>query len=192
MVKLIDNTSKIIDTLTNIELPYGSSFTTTKTVKKGAWYFEYTHHSGNNLLVAGFKSKTEVVSVTLNQSKFSFYSALDDYVDFNFKPPETEYVAGVGLDLKSFTFFFRQGNEMRVVNASQFIDNKKVDWTVVVRQRGILNSYDIIDVNFGATPFYYSIPFNLNPWEFDYFPSCKQKTTFLYSYLFVYVYFTST
>ena len=172
MVKLLNYHLIPSDTLTGIALSDGSFYTSSKTTKKGSWYFEYTHHSGGHQNVIGFRSMTNDLELTITREKSNevsmfFYANSNSFLDLKMNVMNDGYIAGIGFDIDSNTFFFRINEEMRTLNISEYIQKDENVWNIVVRQRTDSKTTDIVDVNFGASPFNYVVPFHFTPWEFN-------------------------
>ena len=166
-IKLFNaGTNESLDSLYNINLPPYYAFLSTKTARKGKWYFEYKHHSGTKRCVIGFRSinDSNEATITSDENKFRFYTQYSKFINFNLDSTEDEYTAGIGFDLDDLLFFFRVDQEMRVLNVSQYIAHGQ-QWTAVVRQRNMDNVNDKVDINFGASSFHYPVPFDFVPWE---------------------------
>ena len=164
----LKNGTDILTNLTNIFLDNQTKYYSTKTVREGGWYFEYTFLEGTGECVIGFEPKYDPCNCYLTitrETGLALYLNSTKFYNLDIDVTGVQYTAGIGFDIDSLTFYLRVDNETRIIDASKFITyNKTNEWNIVVRQRLLTGLHDIVDVNIGQSDFKYYVPFGLTSW----------------------------
>ena len=135
--------------------------------KPGRWYYEFTHYSGNQYHLAGFKCDSGTVSFymcgVLSMPQFYFLGDFatnkSTYMPFAL---QNNHTVGLGIDTYKNIFYVFYENNFAYKNFSASKPIKNLN--VKVWGASINKTNDEISVNFGATPFKYNIS-GFTPWE---------------------------
>ena len=182
MVSVLFNSQVIKnDTITLVNAQYAK---TTKNKANGRWYYEFTHVSGTNYHLVGFKLDSARFYVypqgCTSCLKLAYWSTdvqedIACYGDIGFTDVVVDHTIGLSFDTFSriFTIYYESQIRRFTILTSEKDTRASPDF---VEASGSDNFCDTISLNFGEKPFKYNIPFGFLPWNQKFhFPSCNYK-----------------
>ena len=134
-----------------------------RNVKSGKYYYEVTHHSGTNSILAGFwtnigmvqffsKSSLTNLAIWLNDDFCKELSGHSFNIPWNIS--SDEYTVGIGIDIDAGYFYVFY--ETNYFSFKYSTIPKKTPFNIVVREAIGEGSTDTVSVNFGSQPFKYN------------------------------------
>ena len=146
-------------------------------VKRGKWYYEVQHEDGSDFqFLAAFNLIDSYFGVYPGRSSPSFYTwsnyvdsvafLVDDQkikiTDLGLTSVDRSKRIGIGIDLETHIFYFRSGNNVRII---RFWTNISGYYSPYLFESNGENYYtDKIHAYFDKREFEYEIPFGYLPW----------------------------
>ena len=169
----------------NQQIPVGTtnfySYRSTKAKQsKGAWYFEFTHISGEKSVCASFRASNNTVGYYLHFSPNILLFNVDIpnmSSDAQLGFDQYSSTIGVGFDIKQKQISFR--NHYQTVSFDFTLPdqvNQITSWEFYLFEGtngGNDSRDDYVSINFGATDFKYPVPTGYVPWNDDLKPGCQ-------------------
>jgi hypothetical protein len=157
---------------------FGSLTSTKENEKKGKWYYEVTHVSGDLRHMIGFIEKNghelmyyQTGSTLGSRIYFGEKDAtkvkVEGYSTYDFINLSTlkeKSTIGVGIDIDNKYFIFRSSYEIFSFKFN-ITEKNENSWNAFVYEAGYGNSADIVHVNFGQEKFVYDPPFGMIAWN---------------------------
>ena len=137
-------------------------------------YYELTHISGGFRFMSGFSFNKSYLYFNKGSSHTSFaygrlhFSDYNDFVDLHFSPIDNSPTIGIGIDIDRYELYYRFNDEIIIVPFAKHDGAKDISLYIVESNEAFAVS-DIIKINSGNYPFFYSPPFGYCPWNN---PSC--------------------
>ena len=134
-----------------------------KDVKTGKYYYEVTHYSGENYIIAGFSANIGSVQFYSINSLSNIVIWLNNDLgggsgthsyDIPWNISSSEYTIGLGIDIDAGYFYVFY--EMNHFSFKYSTIPKRTPFNIVVRESTKATQTDKISVNFGSSPFKYN------------------------------------
>jgi hypothetical protein len=156
-------------------------------LRKGRYYYEFTHINGSQKYLIGFMANNEFYIafspfISYPSANVYFSESVECYEwsrkqDLCLSNINTEYTVGLGIDIEAKQFLIRINHEVRIIEMN--IGTKVNYWRAVMTGMTSTNNYvDYISVNFGENLFKFHVPLGFTPLNNEFARStCKNKRT---------------
>ena len=160
--------------LNDIFLEYNKTYKSTKKpVRKGKWYFEFTHKSGDGYHIVGFSGEGNLLGIYARKDYPSSHlicpsdrCVVGDHSDMNFTTINEDSTVGIGLDLENNLISFISSKETKGYFFERVYSNSTFNAIVYEAPSGYT---DTVSVNFGIKPFANKIPAGYKPWDTSFY-----------------------
>ena len=186
-------TVKLFDPATNKEVPlenltlksFGPKYRSTKVItKRGRWYYELTHVSGDDLYIIGFQDG-EGKRMAFYPKRLYPDSSISSFIPMNIKQEEKiglstvskNSTIGLGIDMFNGKFYIRSQQE--IISLSYDVNSFKVPGMNTYTDEATNTYSDIVTLNFGASPFKYDLLPGFTAWGKNPIPEtlCHKRRT---------------
>ena len=162
----------------------GGYTSTRDPVSEGKWYFEFTHHLGDQYHIACFRSAISFACFypqNILPSSVLYNSGMNmnvtsNYYNLNLPNVDPIHTIGIGINLHDKLFLIRS-KEILLVFSFDVPSDTKFYPLFTEASTGSLLFSDIISVNFGDKIFSYIIPEGFKPWSNSFYSyiTCNQN-----------------
>ena len=150
----------------------GGYTTSRNPVSEGKWYFEFTHHSGDQYHLVCFRPtigfscfypQNRLPSSVLYNDDGLKMNVSSNYHDLNLDNVEPIHTIGIGIDIDEQLFLIRSKDDLCIFS---FNVTKGIFFYPFFREADtVWISSDILSINFGDKIFSYIIPDGFQPWS---------------------------